>query len=90
MAAGLPLILQDNSDHIVASNDKVRELEIGLFYKDINHLVSLLKAKGKLEILEEKVKVSRHLFHFDNYVPELISFFHEVIKNNNEKITGNS
>ncbi|MGX5689286.1 glycosyltransferase [Arcticibacter tournemirensis] len=90
MASGLPVILKDNSSHITASHERVRDLDVGLFFKNIIHLVSLLRDRKRLQNIEERVKNSNHLFHFDNYVPELIGFFRKVIKDNDGKTTSNS
>ncbi|NDV64198.1 glycosyltransferase [Bacteroides sp. 224] len=79
--AGLPVILRDNSGHIVSTQEKVRDMNVGLFYNDYEDLGNQLLNKKKNEDLGCNMWKNRELFHFDYYVPQLISFFREVIKN---------
>ncbi len=79
MAAGLPVIQRDNSDHVVATEDRIKELGIGLFFKNYDELGGKLRQVPLMKKLRNNVLKSRDLFCFDHHVPELITFFREVI-----------
>lgn len=80
-AAGIPMIQKDNTGNIVAMQDVVRKYDIGVFYKDIEHLADSLFNKGKMKSLTDHLTASRSQFTFDYYVSDLIHFFKQVIKN---------
>lgn len=80
VAAGLPVILSDNSGHIVATQEYVEKLNIGIFFKNYDELACKLKNKDSLSLLNDHVLKNRELFCFDHHVPELIQLFREVIE----------
>jgi glycosyltransferase involved in cell wall biosynthesis len=80
-AAGVPVILKDNNPNIVATQIKVEELNIGIIFSNPRDLVRKLKDSQEMEILRQNMRKSKYLFSFDNYVPELISFFKKIINN---------
>lgn len=81
MVAGIPTIQKDNSDHIVAMQSCVKNLDCGIFYKNMEDLAKQLHNRRKMEMLQANVLKHRMEFSFDEHVPELISFFRKVIRN---------
>ncbi|MFD2967726.1 glycosyltransferase family 2 protein [Sphingobacterium bambusae] len=79
-AAGLPLILKDNSEHIVAIQSKIDELGYGVLFNKIEDLIVQLKDEKFMSKLTKNAKKASVLFTFDHYAPRLTSFFHSVIK----------
>jgi len=80
MAAGLPVIQRDNSEHIVATESRLKELGIGIFFKDYAELAFQLRNVDRMDALRANAIKNRELFCFDHHVPDLISFFREVIQ----------
>lgn len=78
-SAGLPIIQIDNSGNIVAAEEYLRKLDIGLFFSDFYDLSNKLKNTDAIEILRNNVLANRKKFCFDYYVPELISLFRKAI-----------
>lgn len=84
-AAGLPMIMKNNKRHLVASQEFIQKLEIGIFYSDFNELKDILYNKELMRSLQENVWKERMKFSFDYYVPELIQFFKKVIELKKQK-----
>lgn len=80
-AAGIPMILKNNQEHLVATQEKLKALDIGIFYSQYEELVTQLRNSSKMKRLQSNMLLNREQFHFDNYVPQLISFFENVIRN---------
>lgn len=81
MAAGLPCIQKDNSEHLVAMQSCVRDIDCGIFFKDCQDLAEQLHNTSKMNQLQKNAMKHRMDFSFDEHVPDLISFFREVIEN---------
>ena len=79
-AAGLPMILRDNTGHVVATQSQVKTYDIGIFFNEIKQLRETFDDKVRMEILRSNVLKHRKKFSFDYHVPELIDFFREVIR----------
>ena len=79
-SAGLPIIQRDNSGNIVAVEECLRRLDIGVFFSDFYDLSKKLRDKERMNILQENVLKERKQFSFDYHIPELISLFREAIK----------
>jgi hypothetical protein len=77
--AGVPMIQRDNKGAIVAAQSLVRDLDIGLFYREIGELGAQLRDAGRMAHLREQVWRQRMQFCFDTHVPALVDFFREVI-----------
>ncbi len=77
--AALPVILYDNTGHIVATQDMIQKLDIGIFFRDFLELANKLKDKERMEVLSKNALKNREVFCFDSYVPELISLFRKAI-----------
>jgi glycosyltransferase involved in cell wall biosynthesis len=84
-AAGLPMILRDNTGHIVATQSQVKALDAGIFFKEFEELGKPLKDKMLMENWRNNVLLHRKKFSFDYHVPELIDFFREVIRQSKTK-----
>lgn len=56
-----------------------RELEIGLFFKEIDQLSEQLQDKEKMARLQDNVWRQREKFTFDYHADRLIDFFRQVI-----------
>ncbi len=80
-AAGVPLIQYDNTGSIVAMQALVRELDIGVFYKDAEQLGAQLRDSERMAQLRRNVWDQREQFTFDAHADALIDFFRQVISN---------
>lgn len=78
-AAGLPVIVPDNANNIVASNNLLESRGIGIVYKNRENLVSLLHDEVKNRVYAGNMMNCRMEFCFDYHVPHLIDFFRKVI-----------
>lgn len=81
MAAGLPTIQKDNSKHIVAMQSVIKDIDCGIFYKSTKDLIKQLHNEKRMKKIRKNVLDNRLKFTFDEHVPELLSFFKEIIKN---------
>ncbi len=81
VAAGLPLLQRDNSSHIVATQNLVRQLNVGLFFNDMAGLRRQLEDAPRMAALRDDVWLQRRLFTFDYHADRLIQFFRTVIEN---------
>lgn len=77
--AGLPLITRKTSGHIVATQECIQELNIGVLFDDYTDLCTQLKDKERMAVLRQSMKRHRKKFSFDYYVPELIEIFRKAI-----------
>lgn len=82
-ASGLPMIEKDNSGHIVAMQSVIKKLDIGVFYNDMQDLSEKLNNEERMSEIASNILKHREKFCFDYYVPQLLSFFNEVINNKN-------
>ena len=82
-AAGIPIILPDNTGNIVASNIIAEEYHIGLIYKDKEELVNKLQKEAKTRKYTNNMLRCRMIFSFDYHVPHLIDFFRSIINDRN-------
>lgn len=80
MAAGLPVILYNNANHIVATQDIVQRFDIGVLFSDCVELSRKLEDAHRMEALRSNVLKNREWFCFDYHVPELVSLFRKAIK----------
>jgi len=78
-AAGLPIILPDNSGNVVASNNVAEKYNIGLLYKDRDELVNLLQDEVKTRRCTNNMLKCRTEFSFDYHIPRLVEFFRTAI-----------
>jgi glycosyltransferase involved in cell wall biosynthesis len=79
-AAGLPMILRDNTGHIVTTQSQVKDFDIGIFFNEIGELGRVFDDKMRMEKLKNNVLEHRKQFCFDYHVSELIDFFKDVIR----------
>lgn len=79
MAAGIPCIQKDNSQHIVAMQSCFRDIDCGIFYNDIEDLAEQLQNRPRLKELQQNAMQHRLEFSFDYHVPALIDFFRKTI-----------
>ena len=78
-AAGIPMIQKDNSEHSVAIQNIIKQVGVGIFYKNISGLKDVLYNKSEMDALNKKVLLNRQQFTFDFHVPQLIDFFRKTI-----------
>lgn len=78
-AAGLPIIIPNNTGNAVASNSLLENYDIGLVYKNWEDLTSLLQKEVKARTHTNNMMNCRLKFCFDYHVPRLIEFFRTVI-----------
>ena len=79
-AAGLPIILPDNTGNAVASNRIAEKYDIGLAYKDREDLICLLQEEVKTRKHTNNMLRCRMEFSFDYHVPRLEDFFRSAIR----------
>lgn len=77
--AGVPLIQCDNTGHVVAAQSLAREMNLGVFYRDVDDLVAQLKDQVHMRRLRENVWSCRHAFTFDHHADRLVTFFRRVM-----------
>ena len=77
--AGLPMLQFDNAGSVVAMQSLVRSLDIGIFYRDAEHLGEQLHDQEKMALLRRNVWEQRERFTFDYHADALIDFFRRVI-----------
>ena len=78
-AAGLPVMMKNNSNALVAIQDCVNKLDIGVLFDNYEELVTKLKDAETLSRLRVNMLRHRMEFSFDYHVPQLIEFFRKVI-----------
>ena len=78
-AAGLPMILRRNTEHIVASKELSEQYGIGILYDSITELATQLHDKDFMDILKRNMQEHRMEFTMDAHTPELIRFFQSLI-----------
>ena len=78
-AGGLPLILPENKNHLVASNQIADDLGIGIFYSDIQDLIRQLKNEHILRQAACNMLKHRLRFSFDYHVGDFLSFCEEAV-----------
>lgn len=79
LAAGLPLIQQDNHGSIVAAQALAASLNIGVFYRDIGDLAAQLSDAPRMAHISQNAWRQRERFTFDYQAPQLVSFFRDVM-----------
>lgn len=84
-AAGIPMIQQDNSGHIVSMQNIVKKYNIGIFYKDLENLGETLCDFELMKTLQKNMIACRDKFTYDYYINDLIDFFHTVIDKKKNK-----
>lgn len=77
--AGLPLLQRDNSGATVAAQTLARQLEIGVFFRSMEHLRTQLADAPRMEQIRANVWRQRELFTFDQHADRLVEFFRTVI-----------
>jgi hypothetical protein len=87
VAAGLPVLQRDNTGHIVATQNLVQQMDIGLFFSDMEQLRGQLDEKDRIDQIRANVWSRREEFTFDYHVDRLVDFFRRVISRQNKKIT---
>jgi hypothetical protein len=75
----VPPIQFDNAGAIVAVQSLVRDLDIGLFYRTIPDLAAQLRDGPRMRRLRDRTWAQREQFCFDTHVPDLTTFFRNVI-----------
>lgn len=85
-AAGLPVILHDNTGHLVATQQLVQRLNIGIFFNNYFELSCKLKNEVRMKELANNMLNKREVFSFDYYVPQLIRLFRDIIKKHKTQI----
>lgn len=84
-AAGLPMIQYDNSQHIVAMQSHMKNIDGGIFFTDINNLAGQLNDQRRMQETRNNVISNRPIFTFDFHLPTLVEFFHKVIEHHKDK-----
>lgn len=85
-AAGLPVIVPDNSGHMSAVSDSLQTVGAGLFYSSYEELHDRLREEIASREHSANMRRNRKRFCFDYYVPRLNNLFHEAIAYNNQQL----
>ena len=80
VSAGVPLLQYDGGGAVVAMESLARELDLGLFFTEVEELAEQLEHQDTMDGLRESVWSKREQFTFDYYADRLIAFFREVIE----------
>jgi hypothetical protein len=83
--AGLPMLQARNDGNIVATQTLIRELDLGLFFSDMQELAAQLHDRSEMNRLRENVSCRREEFTFDAQVDRLVQFFRDVIADRDEE-----
>lgn len=78
-AAGLPVIQRANPGAVVATQTLARDLDVGVFFEEIEDLGGRLRDEVRLAELRDNAWRHREAFTFDRHADRLIAFFREVI-----------
>lgn len=84
-AGGIPVILRDNSRHLMTSQQIVERHGIGILFSDFQDLANKLKDRRLMETTQQNMRDAREFFFFDTHADKLITFFRNVIKTKNDK-----
>ena len=79
-AAGLPMLQRSNPGALVATQNLVRSLDIGIFFTEMSELRAQLEDREQLEAVRNSVWQQRDLFTFDAHAPALTDYFRQVIQ----------
>jgi hypothetical protein len=79
-AAGLPWIMRDNADCLVATQRLARHHDVGLYFDDVHGLAEQLRDRRRLARLTANMKGARRAFAFDSHVDRLVEFFEQAIE----------
>ena len=77
--AGLPMLINDNEGHRVATQEFLEHYGMALKYTSIAALSDCFQNKERLQAIGENVWRQRDIFSFDYHVPALVGFFRKVI-----------
>lgn len=78
-AAGLPMVQRTNAGSIVAAERLARDLDVGIFFRDLDDLADSLRDRPRLEALRANFWRQRDQFTFDAHADRLLAFFRTVI-----------
>jgi len=78
-AAGLPMLQMANAGALVATQNLVREHDLGVFFDAIDELGPLLADESRMERVRANVWRERERFTFDFHADALEAFFRTVI-----------
>ena len=79
VAAGLPILLYDNRDAVVAMQTIARHYDIGVFFTNMAELRQQLDNHERMAQIRDNVWRNRAAFTMDYHVPRLVDFFRQVI-----------
>ncbi len=77
--AGVPMIQYDHQGSIVATQSLLRQHNMGVFYRDIDQLVTQMRDTESLALVRESIWQQREQFTFDYHADRLIAFFRHII-----------
>jgi glycosyltransferase involved in cell wall biosynthesis len=80
VVAGLPLLQRDNQSAVVATQTLARQLDLGLFFSDVEELGKQLRDEARMARLRDNVWQQRDSFMFDYHADRLVDFFRQVIQ----------
>ena len=84
-AAGLPMLMRDNTGHRVACQEFLEKENLTLLFTSFRDVGNLFADQETVQRVRQNVWNNRHQFAFDTHVDDLIAFFRKVIQNKAEK-----
>lgn len=83
---GLPMLQRRNPGAVVATQNLVQELDLGIFFEGMADLRRQLDDTARLEALQESVWRKRQKFMFDTHADRLVDFFRQVIRRAHSRV----
>jgi len=77
-AAGLPMLQRRNTGAIVATQNLIRDMGLGLFFDNMAELGSQLADQPRMQKIRDNVWRQRQAFTFDYHADRLVNFFRQV------------
>jgi len=77
--SGLPMILPDNDGHRVAMQSLVRELDVGVLWREPGDLITELSRTDAMAERRDRMWEARRSFTFDAHADDLVELFRCVI-----------
>lgn len=84
--AGIPMIQKNNDGHIVAAQNIMKKLNMGIFYSSYEELGEQLRDREKMDKIRANCWKQRMYFSFDHHLGEFIEFLRDVIQKKKEYV----
>ena len=78
-AAGVPMIQNDNTGCVVATQTLARAHQLGVFYRDAPGLAAALRSTHRMEQLRDSVWRQRDLFTYEAHADDFVAFLRDTV-----------